>query len=195
MGGPADPGGAGGRQLLLNAADIDHKVRRLAFQILERYPQREVAFVGILTRGATVAERVRAILAADKPGILCGTLDVSLYRDDLNRLDKLPALEGSAIPFEVEGAHVILFDEVIFTGRTVRAAIGSLMDYGRPAKIELAALVDRGNRELPIQPDYVGEVIATRPGDHVAVRLREVDGEEGVYLERGAKPGATDTTR
>lgn len=186
-------GDEGDRKLVLSASDIDHKIKRIAAQIIEKYPDGRVGLLGILTRGATVAERVRAILSEEGLSVDFGTLDISLYRDDLNRLDKMPSLEGSDVAFEVDGARVILFDEVLYTGRTVRAAIGGIMDYGRPAKIELAVLVDRGHRELPIQPDYVGEVIETVDGEYVQVRLQEIDGKDGVYVgmvDQGGEGGA-----
>ena len=174
----------GDSKLVLSASDIDHKIRRITAQIIEKYPDGDVALLGILTRGATVARRVRELLLREGLDVRLGTLDISLYRDDLNRLDKMPSLEGSNVDFDIDGSRVILFDEVLFTGRTVRAAIGGVMDYGRPAKIELAVLVDRGHRELPIQPDYVGQVIETAGEEYVQVRLSEVDGSEGVYLVR-----------
>ena len=175
----------GDSKLVLSASDIDHKVKRIAAQIVEKYPEGGVALIGILTRGATVARRVREILVRDGLEVEFGTRDISLYRDDLNRLDKMPSLEGSEVDFDVDGARVVLFDEVLYTGRTVRAAIGGVMDYGRPEKIELAVLVDRGHRELPIQPDYVGETIETGDSEYIQVRLEEVDGTEGVYLMTG----------
>ena len=133
-----------------------------------------------------MARRVQEVIADEKPDTQLGSLDISLYRDDLNRLDKMPSLESSDIPFDVDGAHVIIFDEVIYTGRTVRAAIEGILDYGRPSKIELAAFIDRGHRELPIQPDFVGHHLETALGQHVQVRLQEDDGEDAVYL-RDAK--------
>ena len=120
--------------------------------------------------------------ADDRPDIAMGTLDISLYRADLEKLGKIPKALTSDIPFHLDGAHVILFDDVLFTGRTIRAAINSLMDYGRPAGIELAALIDRGCRELPIQADYVGHHHDTTKGDYVRVRLKEFDDEEGIWL-------------
>ena len=114
-----------------------------------------------------------------------GTLDISLYRDDLDKLGStLPTLESSDIPFALEDTRVILFDEVIFTGRTIRAALDGLMDYGRPSKIELAVLVDRGNRELPVEPNYVGLKVETSPEDYVKVRFQEDDDKEGVFLSK-----------
>ncbi len=145
----------------------------------------ETAFVGIYTRGVTLANRVAEGLRARGRDLPVGTLDISLYRDDLDTMGSdLPRLESSHIPFSLEGTRVILFDDVIFTGRTIRAALDGLSDYGRPAKIELAVLVDRGWREIPIQPDYVGSFIQTDRDERVSVRFHEDDGRDGVYLRR-----------
>ncbi len=169
-------------QRILDAADIEHKIRRIAAEILERYPDRDVApcFVGIFNRGVTLADRVRAVLADDYDAIASGTLDINLYRDDLDNLGTLPTLQSSDIRFEVTGSRVILFDDVLFTGRTTRAAIGAVMDFGRPAKLELAVLIDRGNRELPIQADYVGCSHPTARDEYVRVRFAETDGEDAI---------------
>jgi pyrimidine operon attenuation protein/uracil phosphoribosyltransferase len=168
---------------ILSEADIANTIRRLAYEILETCRGDTPALVGIYTRGVTLANRVHAILKADGHDFPLGTLDISLYRDDLDQHGAtLPTLETSEIPFELEGTRVILFDEVIFTGRTIRAALDSLMDYGRPSKIELAVLVDRGNRELPVQPNYVGLKVETTGEQYVQVRFQEDDGKEGVFL-------------
>lgn len=169
---------------ILSPAGIEEKAGFLADQLesICREDDR-VAIIGIYTRGVTLAKRVAAELA--KRGIEkeVGTLDISLYRDDFdNRGRDFPKLESSDIPFNIDGTRVILFDEVIFTGRTIRAALDGLMDYGRPAKIELAVLVDRGHREIPIQPDYVGFTVDTEMNQYVEVRFQEDDGKEGVFL-------------
>lgn len=171
-------------QLLLSEKEIHARIRRLAFQILERYSTGGAApaFLGIHKRGVPLAKRVRAILSDDLPEIAMGTLDISLYRDDFHQLERVPMAVSSDIPFELDGAHVILFDDVLFTGRTIRAAINSLMDYGRPACIELATLIDRGCRELPIQADYVAFRHETTRDDYIRVRLKEFDDEEGIWL-------------
>lgn len=145
----------------------------------------DVAFLGIYTRGVTFAHRVAALLKARGLDFPVGTLDISLYRDDFdNRGADLPRLESSDVPFALDGTRVILFDEVIFTGRTIRSALDGLMDYGRPAKIELAVLIDRGHREIPIQPDYVGKKIDTDRDQYVKVQFHEddEDEEEGVFV-------------
>ncbi len=170
---------------ILSEADIANTVHRLAYEILETCRQDRPALIGIYTRGVTLARRVHEVIRAAGLDLPMGTLDISLYRDDLDNLgDMLPTLETSEIPFDLEETRVILFDEVIFTGRTTRAALDGLMDYGRPTKIELAVLVDRGNRELPIQPDYVGTTIATTRDQYVKVRFHEDDGKEGIFISK-----------
>jgi pyrimidine operon attenuation protein/uracil phosphoribosyltransferase len=170
---------------ILGETDIANTVRRLAYEILETCRQDTPALVGIYTRGVTLARRVADVLREVGQEVQVGTLDISLYRDDLDNLgDLLPTLQSSEIPFVLDDTRVILFDEVIFTGRTTRAALDGLMDYGRPAKVELAVLVDRGCRELPIQPDYVGVTLATTREQYVKVRFRENDGEEGVFFSK-----------
>lgn len=145
---------------------------------------KNVAFIGIYTRGVTLANRVAAFLGkSESLEFPVGTLDISLYRDDLDTIgSSLPKLESSDIPFALDDNRVILFDEVIHTGRTIRAALDGLMDYGRPSKVELAALVDRGSREIPVQPDYVGIKISAKKNQYVKVHFRENDNEEGVFL-------------
>ena len=167
----------------MEAIDVANKTRRLALQILEQHPHGGLHFVGIHTRGVLVAERVRALLKSDLGDIPFGTLDISLYRDDLDDLGSMPALKATDLPFSVDDATIILFDDVLFTGRTIKAAIDALTDYGRPRSIELAVLIDRGNRELPIAPNYVGLTIDTNKNDYIRLRLKEQDdGEDGIYL-------------
>jgi len=166
------------QETLLTAGDIEHKLRRIAHEILERSPDdRPLAIVGIQTRGVPLADRIRAIIASQRQ-VLTGTLDISLYRDDLDNLGTIPSIKGSDIPFEADGCHIVLVDDVLFTGRTIRAALDALLDYGRPACVELAALVDRGNRELPIAASYLGHEVHTTREDYVKVRLAETDPDE-----------------
>lgn len=168
---------------ILSPEGIERAILSLADDIEARCAGQNVAFIGIYTRGVTLATRVAAVLAKRGMEYPVGTLDISLYRDDFdNRGSDLPRLESSDVPFAIDGSRVIIFDEVIFTGRTVRAALDGLMDYGRPEKIELAVLVDRGHREIPIQPDYVGLVVDTVIEEYVKVRFQEDDGKEGVFL-------------
>lgn len=166
----------------LNANQIAEGVCQLAAQIGAAVEGEKVAIVGIRSRGDEVAERVCALLKSAGVEFDYGMLDISLYRDDLAHLAENPKLQGSEIEFAIDGAHVILVDDVLFTGRTIRAAMDALTDYGRPARIELAVLIDRGHRELPIQPDYVGMTLETARMDHVLVRLENTDGEDAVEL-------------
>lgn len=167
----------------LTAADIEEGVERLANLILEGTGDAAVALVGIRSRGDEVAERIRERLAAKGREVGFGTLDISLYRDDYEHLRENPQLQGSDISFGIEGARIILVDDVLFTGRTIRAALDALSDYGRPGRVELAVLIDRGHRELPIQPDYVGITLETSRHDHVYVWLAATDGEDRVEIK------------
>ena len=168
---------------VLTAGDIAHKIQRLGAQILEECSGcRPLGFVGIHNRGVPLAERVLEIARQERDDIAFGTLDISLYRDDFHERGDLPVLKGSDIKFDLENCHVVLFDDVLFTGRTTRSAIDALMAYGRPACIQLAVLVDRGNRELPISANYVGETLETTRDHRVNVRLVDADDEDAVYL-------------
>lgn len=173
----------------LNAEDIAAGVESLASAIRAKHGGTPVALVGIRSRGDEVAERVLTLLSEDDDWELSfGVLDISLYRDDFEHLHENPLLQESDITFTVEGAHIILVDDVLFTGRTIRAALDALSDYGRPAKVELAVLIDRGHREMPIQPDYVGIALDTRRLDHVLVSLEGADGKDEVRIVEKEKP-------
>lgn len=176
------------QQRTLNAEEISAGVERLASAIREKNQGRAIALVGIRSRGDEVAERVLNILSEEDRELSFGVLDISLYRDDFEHLHDNPAIQESDIAFPVEGAHIILVDDVLFTGRTVRAALDALSDYGRPAKVELAVLIDRGHREMPIQPDYVGITLDTRRLDHVLVSLEGTDGLDQVRIIEKEKP-------
>ena len=167
----------------LTAEDIAAGVERLAAAIRAKHSGRPIALVGIRSRGDEVAERILTLLS-DEDGwdLSFGVLDISLYRDDFEHLHENPSLQGSDIAFPVDGAHIILVDDVLFTGRTSHAALVALFDYGRPAKVELAVLIDRGHREMPIQPDYVGIILDTRRSDHVMVSLEGADGVDQVRI-------------
>jgi pyrimidine operon attenuation protein/uracil phosphoribosyltransferase len=166
----------------LTAEDIAAGVDRLALAIRAKTHGKPLALVGIRSRGDEVAERLLNILSEEDRELSFGMLDISLYRDDFQHLHENPALQQSDISFTVEGAHIILVDDVLFTGRTIRAALDALSDYGRPAKVELAVLIDRGHREMPIQPDYVGIILDTRRSDHVWVSLEGADGLDQVQI-------------
>jgi len=166
----------------LTAEEITAGVERLAQAIREKTAGKPVALVGIRSRGDEVAERILTLLSEEDRELSFGVLDISLYRDDFEHLHENPLLQESDITFTVEGAHIILVDDVLFTGRTIRAALDALSDYGRAAKIELAVLIDRGHRETPIQPDYVGISLETQRLDHVLVSLEGTDGIDQVRI-------------
>jgi pyrimidine operon attenuation protein/uracil phosphoribosyltransferase len=164
------------------AEDIAHAIESLAAQIRTRHPQDELTIIGIRSRGDEVAERLCTLLAEEDRELNFGTLDISLYRDDFEHLRENPKLQGSDIDCPIDNATVILVDDVLFTGRTIRAALDALSDYGRPSKVELAVLIDRGHREMPIQADFVGISLATERLDHVWVSLEGTDGEDKVLV-------------
>jgi pyrimidine operon attenuation protein / uracil phosphoribosyltransferase len=170
---------------ILSQADIGRTIDRIAHEILERNGDRPVVLLGIPTRGVYLARRLaeRLTAFADRPTAV-GSLDITLYRDDLRRHPPR-ALEETRLPVGgVDDAVVILVDDVLYSGRTIRAALDALRDHGRPAVVQLAVLVDRGHRQLPIRADYVGKNIPTAFGDDVAVHLVEIDGIDSVELAR-----------
>lgn len=169
---------------VLDDADITRAIRRIAHEIVETAKGTEsLVLLGIPTRGAHLARRIAdAIAGIDGVEVPCGTLDITLYRDDL-RLRAVRPLEPTSIPPDgIDGRIVVLVDDVLYSGRTVRAALDALNDIGRPAAVRLAVLVDRGHRELPIRPDYVGKNLPTAVKENVAVKLREVDDLDVVEL-------------
>ena len=168
---------------LMKAAEVGAAVERLAGDIGAAFPAGTLYFVGILTRGDTLARRVGALLAAKGRKVVYGSLDIALYRDDLN-LRNFPAIRGSEVPFEIEGRDVVLVDDVLYSGRTIRAALDALSDLGRPRAVRLAVLVDRGHRELPIRADHVGKNLPTHRGESVRMRLTEIDGVDEIVLMR-----------
>jgi pyrimidine operon attenuation protein / uracil phosphoribosyltransferase len=172
-------------KLLLDKSSMAGAIRRLAVEICGRNKgEEQIALIGIHKRGVPLAKRLAAEMKTlDCTEVLVGTIDITQYRDDLALMTMVPKLEGSEIPFSIDDARVVLCDEVIFTGRSVRAALDELLDHGRPARVQLAALVDRPGREFPIQPDYVGLRIETEPHERVAVRFEEVDGEDAVFVQ------------
>lgn len=169
---------------LIDEKGLDRTITRLAHEILERNKGTEnLVLVGIRTRGAPLAQRIadkiRQIEGIDVP---LGTLDITLYRDDFRRRLRQPVVQTTDIPFDLDDKNVVLVDDVLYTGRTTRAALDALMDFGRPSRIQLAVLVDRGHRELPIKADFVGKNVPTSIGEEVRVHLKEVDGEDAVLL-------------
>jgi pyrimidine operon attenuation protein/uracil phosphoribosyltransferase len=169
---------------VLDAASIDRSMSRIAHEILERNKSlRGIGLVGVQTRGVPLARRLAERLGAIE-GVAppVGVLDINLYRDDLSRIADHPILRRTEIPYDLDDAIVILVDDVLFTGRTVRAALDALMDLGRPRQIQLAVLVDRGHRELPVRADFVGKNLPTAETERVDVRLTETDGEDEVVI-------------
>src|SRR5271167_4952044 len=183
---------AADEKVVLHEEEIGRALTRIAHEILERNASGPApALVGIHRRGAFLAHRLHPLLedllGAEVP---LGDLDIGFYRDDVaTRLDA-PVLHASHIDFDLTGCTVVIVDDVLFTGRTVRAAIEALFAYGRPERVQLAVLADRGHRELPIRPDYVGKNLPTSPTEHVHVRVRELDGVDEVAIALGTHDGA-----
>jgi pyrimidine operon attenuation protein/uracil phosphoribosyltransferase len=172
---------------IMDAEAIRRAIRRIAHEIVERNPQlAKVVLVGIPSRGVEVAERIAAFIhEIEEIDIETGAIDVAMHRDDVGTRAELPVVRASKLPLPLEGRTVIIVDDVLYTGRTVRAAMDAINSFGRPARIQLAALVDRGHRELPIRPDYVGKNLPTAGSEKVQVRLQQTDGEpDEVRLEK-----------
>ncbi len=172
---------------ILSKQDIAQRIERIAAAIEQKQPPSDLALVGIHRRGVPLSERVYMLLKPRLPGLRIGRVDISLYRDDLKSLEVMPKLVGSDIPFDLDGRHVILFDEVMHTGRTARAALDELLDHGRPGKVELAVLIDRKGRQLPMCADYVGQELEVEPGQRISVSFEEVDGEDAVRVTEGGR--------
>jgi len=172
---------------VMNSDDVRRAVTRVAHEIIEKNRGAEaVVLVGIQRKGAPLAARLQELIRQfEGVEVPVGTLDITLYRDDV--LARPHEVRSTRIPVDLTDRTVVLVDEVFFTGRTVRAALGAVMDLGRPASVQLAVLVDRGHRELPIRPDYVGKNLPTAKREHVTVLLREIDGEDAVYIEKPAE--------
>jgi pyrimidine operon attenuation protein/uracil phosphoribosyltransferase len=173
---------------LCNAQEVDDLIASMTRKIIEEgRPAVPLYLVGIRSRGVPLAERLARELQQQRGRqVPVGAVDITLYRDDLGQADRWPVLRGTEIPFAIDNAEVVLVDDVLFTGRTVRAALNAICDLGRPACIRLATLVDRGHREIPIQPDVVGLNVTTDRSDHVRVRLCPIDPlDEIVKIVRG----------
>ena len=167
-----------------SASELQATVRQLAATVCKREPDlAQLTLVGIRTRGVVLANRLQVeIRRLKKITLPLGVLDITLYRDDLTSVAEQPVVKRTELPFSIEGKGIILVDDVLYTGRTIRAALDALIDFGRPGFIKLLCLVDRGWRELPIQPDYVGVRIETQRNDNVKVQLKESDGNDGITL-------------
>ncbi|NNF56849.1 MAG: bifunctional pyr operon transcriptional regulator/uracil phosphoribosyltransferase PyrR [Rhodothermaceae bacterium] len=184
---------------LMGAADVDRTLNRLSRQIVEHLddeaePAERLALVGMQTRGVHLARRLRdKIEAIEGVRLPFGVLDATLYRDDFRQRLRQPAVQPTDIPFDVYDRRLVLVDDVIYTGRSTRAALDALMDLGRPASVRFLAFIDRGLRELPVCPDFIGRTVPTAPGEEVRVRLSEIDGEDAVYLVAGSGYGVQGT--
>ncbi|HEX8311018.1 MAG TPA: bifunctional pyr operon transcriptional regulator/uracil phosphoribosyltransferase PyrR [Chthoniobacteraceae bacterium] len=174
--------------LLLDAQAIERALRRIAHEIIERNSDlHQVALIGIPSRGVELARRLAAFVEQiEKVPLEHGAIDVAMHRDDLHLRRRLAAVAATRLPLQLDGATIVLVDDVAFTGRTCRAAMDALSSFGRPARIQFAALVDRGHRELPIRPDYVGKNLPTSRSERVFVRLKNVDeiAADGVWLAK-----------
>ena len=175
---------------VMDGESINRALRRIAHEIVERNPQlTSVVLVGIPSRGVEIARRISGIIQSlGNPPIEIGVIDVSMHRDDVGTRAELPRVQASRLPLPLEEKTVVIVDDVFFTGRTARAAMDALSSFGRPARIQLAALIDRGHRELPIRVDYVGKNLPTAPGERVRLRLENVDKEpDAVWLVKEGK--------
>jgi pyrimidine operon attenuation protein/uracil phosphoribosyltransferase len=173
-----------GRNRVMDADDLRRALTRIAHEIIEKNRgAADLALVGIQSKGVPLAHRLGALIRQfEGVEVPVGSLDITLYRDDVFRRPHPVRL--TEIPFDVAGKRVVLVDEVFFTGRTIRAALDALIDLGRPEAIQLAVLVDRGHRELPIRPDYVGKNLPTSRREHVEVHLQELEGDDSVYIDK-----------
>ncbi len=173
----------------LDRDDMRRTLVRIAHEIVEKNPEGTIALVGIHRRGAHLAQRLHVITSEllESP-VPLGSVDIAFYRDDLTIRQSSPVVHSTALDFSVDGRTIVIVDDVLYTGRTVRAAIDAIFDYGRPARVQLAVMVDRGHRELPIRPDYVGKNIPTSQDQRVNVRVKEVDGTDEVTIGPASQP-------
>jgi pyrimidine operon attenuation protein/uracil phosphoribosyltransferase len=198
--GPAVPADGTTGSLVLGAPEIGRALTRIAHEVLERNKGAEdLVLLGIPTRGLPLAERLARRLAAVEPGVdplaLVGVLDVTMYRDDLSRHPTRPVGATRLPASGIDGKVVVLVDDVLYSGRTIRAALDAISDLGRPRAVQLAALVDRGHRELPIRADFVGKNLPTSHTERVRVLLEETDGRDAVLIESDGSSGTGGTTR
>ena len=172
------------KAVVLDENGINRTIQRISHELVEKNQDiKEMAIIGIKTRGAFLAKRIaKNIEEIENIKIPVGAVDITLYRDDLTEIAEQPILHATEIDFDITKKNIILVDDVLYTGRTIRCALDELIDFGRPAKIQLAVLVDRGHREFPIRPDYVGKNIPTSKNESIEVRLKEEDGKEEVVI-------------
>jgi pyrimidine operon attenuation protein / uracil phosphoribosyltransferase len=172
---------------LMDDRGIERTLLRLTHEVLEKNAgTKDLIFIGIRNRGDCLATRmIQMIETIEKIKVPLGLLDITLYRDDFQRLSESPVVQETDIPMDITEKKIILVDDVLYTGRTIRAALDAIIDLGRPAMIQLAVLIDRGHRELPIKADYVGKNVPTAPGEEIQVKLKEIDGEDKVLILKG----------
>jgi pyrimidine operon attenuation protein/uracil phosphoribosyltransferase len=182
--------------IVLSGDDMRRTLVRIAHEIVEKNPDGEIALVGIHRRGAHLARRLQ-VFHAELIGheVPLGFVDISLYRDDLTTRTGFPVVNATELEFPLAGRTLVIVDDVLYTGRTVRAAIDEIFDYGRPGRIQLAVMVDRGHRELPFRADYVGKNIPTSRSERIAVRVRELDGSDEIAIVQNALAAADGGTR
>jgi pyrimidine operon attenuation protein / uracil phosphoribosyltransferase len=172
-----------GQTVVLDRDDMRRTLVRIAHEIIEKNPHGQIALVGIHRRGAILAQRLQTLTSELlEPAVPLGFVDIAFYRDDLAIRPSAPVVHATQLDFPVDARTIVIVDDVLYTGRTVRAAIDEVFDFGRPARVQLAVLIDRGHRELPIRPDYVGKNIPTSQQERVNVRVEEVDGHDEVTI-------------
>lgn len=172
------------KALVMSSEDMDRVLRRMAIEIIERNKGLDnIVILGIQRRGVHLAKRLKDLfIEMENRKVPAGELDITLYRDDITMMSDQPVVHSTSIPVDIAGQKLVLVDDVVFTGRTVRAALDALMDLGRPANVQLAVLVDRGHRELPIHPDYIGRSIPTSKDEIIQVMVTELDGQDQVRI-------------
>jgi len=175
--------------VVLDHDDMRRTLVRIAHEIVEKNPDGTIALIGIHRRGALLAQRLHALTSELlDTTVPLGFVDISFYRDDLAIRPSAPIVHATQLDFSVDGRTIVIVDDVLYTGRTVRSAVDEVFDYGRPARVQLAVLVDRGHRELPIRPDYVGKNLPTSQDQRVNVRVKEVDGQDEVTITPAPEP-------
>jgi len=184
------------RSVMMDARALARALQRMAVEVLElNHGTENLVLIGIQRRGVELAERLGKLIETDEGvEVPRGAIDITLYRDDLATIGPKPVIGETHLPGDLTGKHAVIVDDVLYTGRTVRAALDELADFGRPRRISLCVLVDRGGRELPIQADIVGKQVKCGPGDRVDVLIEEVDGREEVSLVKGGGPGSGGTS-